>query len=122
MDGEPRRRGRLAEEPHQLDATYPDRADLGDRDAATIELLREEVGRVAQAAARDELTTGVASRARRQLDVGPGVVGVGVVGAGVVGVGVVGVDVVGVDGVGRRVRVCDLENQSEAQTPAGNSG
>src|SRR5262249_30231796 len=48
----------------------PVRADLPHRDAAPRELLREKIGRLAQAAARDELPRDVRARAGRQAHVG----------------------------------------------------
>lgn len=69
MDREPGRGRGLAEEAGQLDAADAHRPDLRDRDPPAIELPGEEVGGVAQAATRDQLTTRVGARARRQLDV-----------------------------------------------------
>lgn len=72
MNREPRRGVRLREEAGDLDAANPVRTDLLDGDPAPRELLGEEVGRVAKAAAGDVAAVGGLPRAWRQPDVGIG--------------------------------------------------
>src|SRR5690606_431429 len=69
VDREPGGAKRAAEKPGQLDAADAIRADLLDGDPAAGQLLREKIGRVAQAAAGDEMIAALA-RTGRQLDVG----------------------------------------------------
>lgn len=69
MDGEPLRRRRLREEARELGAAHAVRADLFDDDAATVEVFRDRVGRVAKTARRDELTFGVRACAGWQTNV-----------------------------------------------------
>src|SRR5262249_35067530 len=72
MDREPRCGRRRAHEACELHAAHAIRANLANCDPAALELLRDEVGGVAQAAARDELALGVFPSSGWELDVGLG--------------------------------------------------
>ncbi len=57
-----------ADEPGELDPAHAVRPDLIDHDPLLIELLGEEIGRIAEAAARYEGAAGVGSRAWRRAN------------------------------------------------------